>query len=187
MLKHKGTVAIETKRLLLRRFTLDDAAGAYNNWASDPEVCRYMRWQPHKDRSETLNILGAWLEAYARDSFYQWAVTLKENDEPIGAICLSVVNENDLCGDTAYCIGRKYWGQGITAEALKAVLAFAFKEAGFNRIEAYHSVNNPASGKVMQKAGMVFEGTARQKYKCISGFEDSAMYAILREDYMNKE
>jgi len=94
-----------------------------------------------------------------------------------------VVNETDLCGDFGYSISRKYWGQGIATEALKAVLKLAFETVGFNRIESYHSTKNPASGKVMQKAGMKFEGLARQKYKSNVGFEDSNLYSILKEDY----
>ena len=183
MLDHKGTVTIETERLVLRRFARDDASSLFNNWANDMAVCRYMRWAPHKNKEESRDILDGWLEAYSRKSFYQWAITLKGNDEPIGAIGLFVVNEFDLCGDVGYCISKKSWGQGIATEALRAVLNFAFEIVGFNRIETYHSINNPASGRVMQKSGMVFEGLGRQKYKSICGFEDSNMYSILKEDF----
>lgn len=183
MLEHKGTVTIETERLVLRRFTRDDATCVFNNWANDMDVCRYMRWTPHRDKEESRRILKGWLDSYRRVSFYQWAITLKNSNDPIGAIALFVVNESDLCGDIGYCIGRKYWGQGIATEALKALLNFAFTSVGFNRIEAYHSVNNPASGRVMQKAGMTFEGTAKQKYRSITGFEDSNMYSIIKEDF----
>lgn len=183
MLNHKGTISIETQRLILRCFTIHDADSMFNNWASDNEVCRYMRWPQHKNIEETKMIISDWLDSYNKLSFYQWAITLEGNDEPIGAIGLFVVNENDLCGDVGYCIGKKYWGQGIITEALKAILDFAFETIGFNRIETYHSINNPASGRVMQKSGMTFEGLAKQKYKSISGFEDSKMYSILKEDF----
>jgi ribosomal-protein-alanine N-acetyltransferase len=182
-MNHIGTAIIETERLILRRFAIDDADSMFNNWASDNDICKYMRWTQHENKDETKSVLSRWIDSYSNKSFYQWAVTLKGNDEPIGAIGLFVVNEFDLCGDVGYCIGKKYWGQGIMSETLKAVLEFAFETIGFNRIETYHSVNNPASGKVMQKAGMTFEGLARQKYKSICGFEDSNMYSILREDF----
>jgi len=155
----------------------------FSNWANDMDVCRFMRWTPHKDKEESRDILNGWLEAYSRESFYQWAITLKTSKEPVGAIALAVINEYDLCGDIGYCIGKKHWGRGIVTEALKAVLNFAFTSVGFNRIEAYHSINNPASGKVMQKAGMTFEGMAKQKYRSITGFEDSNMYSIIKEDF----
>lgn len=182
MLNHKGTIRIETERLVLRRFTMDDASSMFCNWASDMDVCKYMRWMPHSEEEETKKVLGSWTASYDKMDFYQWAITLKEKEEPIGAIGLLEVNENDLCGDFGYCISKKFWGQGITTEALKSILSFAFDSIGFNRIEAYHSINNPASGIVMQKAGMVFEGLAKQKYRSISGFEDSNLYSIINKE-----
>ena len=183
MLNHKGTIEIETQRLILRRFTSEDSDSMFNNWASDEDISKYMRWEKHKNIEETKTIINQWLLDYNRASFYIWAITLKESDEPIGSIGLFVINENDVCGDVGYSIGKKYWGQGITTEALRAVLGFAFENIGFNRIETYHSINNPASGKVMQKSGMTLEGFARQKYKSICGFEDCNMYSILKEDF----
>jgi len=107
-----------------------------------------------------------------------------ENENVIGAIGLFVVNESDMCGDFGYSICKNYWGKGITTDALKAVLKFAFEVVGFKRVESYHSINNAASGKVMQNAGMNFEGLARKKYKSNVGFEDCNMYSLLREDFI---
>jgi len=183
MLNHKGTIEIATQRLILRRFTINDAASMFNNWASDEDVSKYMRWRQHENIEETKMRINQWLLDYNRESFYIWVITLKESHEPIGSIGLFIIDENDLCGDVGYSIGKKYWGQGITTEALKAVLGFAFENIGFNRIETYHSINNAASGRVMQKSGMTFEGFAKQKYKSISGFEDCNMYSILKEDF----
>lgn len=142
-----------------------------------------MKWQHHKNIKETETKIHDWVNRYKYNNFYQWAITYKDSDEPIGAIGLFVVNESDLCGDFAYSIGRKYWCMGVATEALKAVLKFAFETVGFNRIESYHSLDNPASGKVMLKAGMKLEGLARQKYKSNVGFEDSYIYSILREEF----
>lgn len=183
LLNHTGTINLETERLVLRRFTNDDAEAVFNNWTSDSEVSKYMRWEHHKNIEETKTKINDWLNRYSNNNFYQWAITFKGSDEPIGAIGLFVVNESDMCGDFGYSISRNYWGRGVASEALKAVLKFAFETVGFNRIESYHSLNNPASGKVMLKAGMKLEGLARQKYKSNVGFEDSYMYSILKEDY----
>jgi ribosomal-protein-alanine N-acetyltransferase len=121
-----------------------------------------MRWEPHRSIKETELKINDWINRYKNNNFYQWAITFKDIDEPIGAFGLFVVNENGMTGDIAYIISRKYWGMSIATEALKTVLKFAFEVVGFNRIESYHSVNNPASGKVMQKAGMKLEGLAEQ-------------------------
>jgi ribosomal-protein-alanine N-acetyltransferase len=186
MLNHKGTIEIETQRLILRRFISDDSDSMFNNWASDEDISKYMRWKHNESIEETNIIISQWLLDYNRTSFYIWAIILKENDEPIGSIGLFIINENDACGDVGYSVGKKYWGLGIATEALKAVLGFAFKNVGFNRIETYHSTNNPASGKVMQKSGMTFEGFAKQKYISISGIEDCNMYSIIRDDFKNQ-
>lgn len=182
-LNHTGTLTIETERLILRRFTIDDTDAVYNNWTSDKEVSKYMRWEPHKNINETKLKINDWLERYHKNNFYQWTITIKGSDEPIGAIGLFVVNESDLCGDFGYSISRKYWGQGIATEALKVAIKVAFEEVGFNRIESYHSINNPASGKEMLNAGMKLEGFAKQKYRSNVGFEDCNMYSILKDDY----
>ena len=186
ILNHVGTITLETERLILRRFTADDTEAVYNNWTSDNEISKYMRWEHHKNINETRIKIDDWLERYNKNNFYQWAIIIKGSDEPIGAIGLFIVNESDKCGDFGYCISRKYWGRGITTEALRVVLNFAFEVVGFNRIESYHSINNPASGKVMINAGMKFEGLARQKYKSNVGFEDCNMYSMIRGDFYNR-
>lgn len=183
-LNHIGTKTLTTYRLILRRFTIDDTEAVYNNWTSDSEVSKYMRWQHHKSIKETESKINDWINRYKHNNFYQWAITFKGSDEPIGAIGLFVVNESDMSGDFGYSISRKCWGMGVATEALMAVLKFAFETVGFNRIESYHSVNNPASGKVMLKAGMKLEGLAKQKYKSNVGFEDSYVYSIIKEDYI---
>ena len=185
MLQHKGTVILETERLILRRFTVNDAEAMFNNWASDTEVAKYMRWNAHQDIGETKNVLQNRIERYSSLSTYHWAIVLKGTDMPIGNIVLICTNENDMCAEVAYCLGRQYWGQGIITEATIAVLKFGLIEVDFNRIEAYHAVNNPASGKVMKSAGMKYEGRMRKKYRSHMGFEDSDLYAILREDIAN--
>lgn len=185
MLQHKGTVTLESERLVLRRFTMDDAEAMFNNWACDAEVAKYMRWNAHKNIDETKNVLLNRVGMYSSLSTYHWAIVLKGIDIPIGNIVLISSNEYDMCAEVAYCLGRQYWGQGIVTEALITVLIFGLKEVNFNRIEAYHAVRNVASGKVMKNAGMKYEGRMRKKYLSHVGFEDSDLYAILREDLID--
>lgn len=182
MLQHKGTVSLENERLILRRFTMDDAEAMFNNWANDEEVAKYMRWNAHKNIKETKNVLQNNIERYSNLSTYHWTIVLKCTDMPIGSIALVSTNEYDMCAEVAFCLGRQYWGQGIAAEALTIVLRFGLEEVNFNRIEAYHAINNVASGRVMRKAGMKYEGRMRKKYLSHVGWEDSDLYAILKED-----
>lgn len=182
MHNHKGTTPITTDRLVLRRFTVEDADAMFHTWASDEEVTRYMRWDAHKTVDDTERVISAWVDNYAKADFYLWAVTLKEMGSLIGTLALFCVNSADSCYEVAYCIGKAHWNKGYVTEALKAVIDFGLEAVGINRIEAYHSINNPGSGKVMQKCGMRYEGCARQKYKSHMGYEDCDMYAVLKSD-----
>ncbi len=182
MLRHSGTIRIESERLLLRRFCLEDASAMYYNWTNDPEVSCFMRWQPHKTVRESRDMLQKWVSQYSNPAFYQWGIEQKSDGSLVGAIGLYTVNEGDLCAEVGYCVGSRYCGQGIATDALSAVLFFAFERVGYNRVEAYHAAANPASGRVLEKAGMRYEGFARQKYRSNRGFEDCRMYAVLKSD-----
>lgn len=183
-MKHLGTVKIETDRLILRRFTMNDALAMFDNYASDPLVTRYLTWPTHTDVEDSKKVLTRFTSMYINEEYYFWAIVPKNNeDKPIGGI--SVVEKHDNIGmvEIGYCIGRKWWHQGITSEALNAVIHFFFCEAGANRVEAKHDPRNPNSGKVMMKCGMKYEGTNRQADKNNQGICDVSRYAILAEDY----
>ncbi|WP_288222212.1 GNAT family N-acetyltransferase [uncultured Clostridium sp.] len=185
-MKDLGTKIIETERLILRRFKMEDAEAMYKNWASDSEVTKFLTWPPHSSVEVTKVILKEWLDSYNDDSFYQWAIVLKENgDEPIGSI--SVVDKNKKVNmvHIGYCIGRKWWNTGVTSEALKALIHYFIKEAGVNRVESRHDPNNPNSGKVMMKCGMKYEGTMRQADINNQGICDYSMYGILAKEYID--
>lgn len=178
-----GTQAIETERLIFRRFISEDLDSIYCNWTSDGEVTRYLSWNVHESVDVTRQVLESWLEEYQNTSNYHWAIVLKDIDQPIGSISLLNFSAQHCKAEAGYCIGSRWWGQGIMTEALKAVIAYAFRVLGLNRLETCHDVLNAASGKVMQKAGMRLEGRFRQwKYKK-GRFVDYDHYAILREEY----
>jgi ribosomal-protein-alanine N-acetyltransferase len=179
-----GTVKIETKRLLLRQFSERDALAAFNNWASDEKVTEFLRWPAHKSIEITERILKEWISLYKNTDFYQWAIVLKENgDEPIGTI--SVVDKNERLNivHIGYCIGSKWWNQGITSEAFSGIIPFLFDEVKVNRIESQHDPNNPNSGKVMVKCGLRYEGTLRQADFSNKGIVDASMYSLLASEY----
>ncbi len=183
-MEHKGTVYIETKRLILRRFTVSDAEAMYENWASDEEVIKYLTWQTHGDISVSEGVLREWVNNYARNDFYQWAIVFKEySDKPIGSIAV-VENIDETVGKAhiGYCIGKPWWHKGIMSEALGAVIDFLFDEVGVNRVESRHDPRNPNSGAVMKKCGMKFEGTLRQSDRNNQGICDACYYAILADE-----
>ena len=187
MLNHKGTKTIETDRLILRRFTMEDAEPMFRNWASDDEVTKHLTWPTHESVEITRMVLSDWTGSYPEPDFYNWAITLKENgDEPIGSIAVVRINPDTACAAMGYAMSRAHWRKGIMPEALKALVDFLFGEVGFNRIEAEHDVNNPASGRVMEKAGLRYEGTLRQSGRSNQGIIDVVWRAILKQDWRSK-
>ena len=183
IMKHCGTQRLETERLVLRRFVNDDYKAVYKNWASDPEVTKYLTWQIHPNEKVSKQAIKIWLKQYGKENYYHWAIVLKENgDEPIGGIDVVLINEDVSSVHIGYCIGRKWWHQGITSEALKAVMDFLFDVVDVNRIESRHDTRNPNSGKVMLKCGMKYEGTLRSADRNNQGICDVSYYALLKSE-----
>lgn len=182
-MNHCGTKTIETDRLVLRAFRLSDALAAYKNWTADDKVTEFLRWPPHADISVTERVIQGWIKQYEKPSFYQWAIVLKETNEPIGSI--SIVDQNEALNivHIGYCIGSKWWHRGITSEAFFAIIPFLFNEVGVNRIELQHDPNNPFSGAVMRKCGLQYEGTLRQADFNNKGVADACMYSLLKSEW----
>lgn len=182
-MKHCGTVPIETPRLILRRFVIDDAPAAFRNWESDPRVTEFLRWQTYTDPEAARQILQDWIGRYADPAFYQWAIVPKPLGEPIGTISVVGMNERTDTVHIGYCIGSRWWGQGYTTEAFSAIIPVLIEQVGAQRIESQHDPDNPASGAVMRKCGLTYEGTLRRADWSNRGIVDACMYALLAEDY----
>ncbi len=177
-----GTQKIETQRLILRRFTIHDTIDMYYKWASDPEVTKYLTWPAHSSIKVTRSVLAEWVDNYADGGFFNWAIEYKETGKAIGNISVVKLNEETEAADIGYCMSRAYWGKGFMAEALKAVVDYLFDVVGLNRIAACHDVNNPNSGRVMDKAGMQWEGILRAAGRNNCGICDEVWHSVIRTD-----
>ena len=177
-----GTQRIETHRLILRPFRMEDAEDMFTNWASDPEVTRFLTWPAHTDVGVSRMVLESWIARYGDGGFFNWAMEWKESGRVIGNISVVKLDEGLETADIGYCMSRTFWGQGIMPEALRAVIAYLFGTAEVSRITACHDVNNPKSGRVMAKAGMKKEGVLRRSGRNNLGICDVVWYALLRED-----
>lgn len=184
-MEHRGTQRIETPRLVLRMAQIADAEPMFRNWASDPEVTKFLTWPTYQSVDSAYTILDIWTKEYEKPDFYQWMIELKGIGEPIGSISVTEYRNDIAAAEIGYCIGQPWWRKGIMTEALGAVIDFLFKEVGMNRIEARHDINNPHSGCVMKKCGMEYEGIARAAGRNNQGICDIAQYAILRKDWEN--
>lgn len=180
-LSHRGTLTLETDRLILRRYRLEDASDMYHNWASDSDVTRFLSWAPHENIEITKEVIEIWINQYQYDNIYNWGIELKANGALIGGISVVSLSETDFSCEIGYCIGKQFWRNGITTEAFLAIIPFLFEHVGMNRISANHDTKNIASGRVMQKAGLVYEGTAHQAKRRGNEFYDLATYAITKD------
>ena len=180
-LNHSGTKRIETERLILRQFELSDCDDMYQ-WASNPEVVKYLSYYPHKNAGETKRILKCWTEGYKNLNEYNWAI--EYNGRVIGNI--SVVSQDNACYSChlGWQIDVPYWNKGIMTEAAKAVLDYLFGEVGYDRIASGYDTRNVGSGRVMQKIGMTLEGSFRRYiYQKDGSIGDKNYYAILKSDW----
>ncbi len=177
-----GTQTIETPRLLLRRFRPSDAEDMFRNWASDPEVTRYLTWPTHPDVEATRQLLRDWEAHYEDGAYFNWAIEDRQTGQVIGDISVVALNESIEAADIGYCLSRAAWGQGIMPEALKAVMDYLFDVVGLNRVAARHDVNNPKSGRVMEKCGMRLEGTLRASDRNNCGICDIVCRSMIRSD-----
>lgn len=185
MLTHKGTQVIKTKRLVLRRFTHEDAEAMFNTWANDERVTKFLTWEPHGTLDVTKYIVDLWVKDYEKDNNYNWAIELE--GKVIGSISVTEIDENSERAEIGYCIGYDFWGIGIMSEAAKAVIDFLFREVNVHRITITHATKNPASGKVAQKCGLTLEGVKREYFKSTFGeYLDIAVYSILRREWESK-
>ena len=181
MLQHKGTQTIETSRLILRKAQVEDAEAMFRNWANDPEVTKFLTWPTHGNVEITKKLLASWVESYQKEDYYQWMIVLKEIEEPIGSIMANTVGRAQSA-HIGYCIGKKWWHQGIMSETLKAVMKYLIDEVGYHRVEAMHDPNNPNTGEVIRKCGMRYEGTLRQADRNNQGICDACYYGFLASE-----
>jgi len=154
----------------------------YKNYATDERVTKFLTWKPYKSIEDIETFLSDVINKYTCRSVYHWAIEI--NNEIIGGISTVSIDEKNNNCELGYCIGYDYWNKGITSEALSAVMNFLFNEVGMHRITAKHDIENPASGKVMQKCNMTYEGKLREHYLRHDGtFSDALVYGILKNEF----
>ena len=182
-MKHVGTNKIETERLILRKLQKFDAKDMFENYASRDVVTEFLPWFTHKTINDTNEYLdNVVLPDYEKEDTYRWAIVWKETGAVIG--CIDVVEKWDkrFCAELGWVLSDDYWGRGIMPEAGREVLKILFG-VGYRRIQARHDARNAKSGRVMQKIGMLHEGTFRKSRldRDVEGqLNDVDMWAIVK-------
>ena len=185
VMKLVGTRPIRTNRLVLRRWSVDHAQQMYDNWASDTEATRFVTWPPHPNVDATRLLLTGWVRGYDDPATFNWAVWLDE--VIIGQIAVVNVDRRVNLAELGYCFGRRWWNHGYATETVKAVMSYLFDIAKVNKVEARHDPANIASGRVMEKAGMVTEGLRRACVIGSCGPRDSQYHGLLRSEWRGQQ
>ena len=172
---------LQTERLILRPLRGKDAADIYA-YASDPEVARYVLWEPHRSVAETRSYIRYIRALYRRGLPASWGVVHRETGRVIGTIGFMWFSDVNCSAEVGYSFSRAFWNAGYATEALHAVISSVFSSLPLHRLEAQHDVRNPASGRVMEKCGMRKEGLLRQRVKNKDEFIDTVLWSVLRSD-----
>ena len=168
-LYYERTPVLETERLILRPLTLEDAEAAFL-WHSDPKVNKFMSYPLYTAISQTVHWIN---DIVPTDEDFHWGIVLKEGNSLIGSISIGPAGNDDGVWGFGYNIRFEHWNKGYTTEATKRIIRFSHDVHGIKTFTASHAVDNPASGRVMEKCGLKFESFGEH-----SKSDGSATYKI---------
>lgn len=155
---HPPTI-LKTERLRLRKIRLADAEAIFRQYAQDLEVTKYVSWRAHKDIEETRDFLRSCLLSWDAGNAFHWVIERLEDKQVIGMISVRAGGEKWELG---YVLARIHWKRGYMTEAVKGIIAWAMRQNDIYRVWAVCDVDNLASARVMEKAGMQREGVLRR-------------------------
>ncbi|MTB51318.1 GNAT family N-acetyltransferase [Lewinella sp. W8] len=173
---------LRTPRLLLTAPRVTDIP-RIATLANDPDVAKMTLNIPHPyTEMDAVFWLNMAREGRAGGHHYIFAIRDPEAEEFLGGVGITV-NELHQRGTLGYWLGQPYWGQGITTEAVAALIAMGFEELKLHRIDATHLVTNPASGRVMEKNGMKKEALLEDYFIRKGRISSVYQYRILRREW----
>ncbi len=173
---------LETERLVLRKLTDDDAAELFV-YASDPQVARFVVWHPHQTLEDSRAFIGSVLDAYRRGEVAPWGLEHRQDGRLVGTCGFIAWHAAHRKAEVGYAMARPYWGQGLMAEAVRAVIAFGFERMQLLRVEALCELPNLASARVLEKVGMSQEAILRHYMISKGTPRDLKMYAVLKDEW----
>ena len=175
------TPTLETKRILIRPLKISDTETVYQNWASDPEVAKFVRWNVHQSVDDTITWLTEAEANIGSETHYDWGFVCKENNVLFGAGGLYYNEEHNMF-ELGFGIMKQYWGRDLTTEAAKAMLKFAIDVLGERKFFVCHAKDNIGSCKVIEKLGFTYQKDGT--YKSYDGsrvFENREYYLVVEK------
>ncbi len=172
---------LETRRLSLRKLRLSDADAIFE-YASDPEVAKFVTWEAHRSVGDSIAFISMVLGLYKTGREAHWAIIHKDDDKVIGTCAFLDWNTTHASAEIGYALSRRYWGRGLMTEVVREMISFGFSAMKLDRIQAFCELDNTASCRVLEKTGMKCEGVLRA-YKKIKGTgHDLKIYSIITRD-----
>ena len=150
---------LETIRLLMRMPVLADVDTIFRKYAQDKEVTKFLIWRPHENINVTREFILRCIQCWENETAFPWVIVRKNDSELVGMIELRI---DKYAANLGYVIAREYWGNGYATEATKTVVEWAMLQESIYRIWATCDIENLASERVLEKAGMQREGILRR-------------------------
>lgn len=179
---HWRPPALETDRLVLRPLRGDDAAAVFA-YASSARVAEPMTWEPHRSIDDTYEFLVFAEASYGDGHLDPYAMVLRDSGLLIGTVGCRWISRPSACLELGYALGEPHWGAGYATEAAAAVVDFAFREAGAERVQARVRPDNARSRRVVEKLGMRLEGTLRHSVRKGDRWHDAWVLSVLRAEW----
>lgn len=173
--------ALETERLFLMEFTINDAAELYK-LRSDQRVQKYLDRDPHKSVEESEAMIDAMIKSYNNKEAINWIIRKKDTMDVIGYIGYWRMIKHNVRAEIGYALKPEFWGNGFMSEAFTKVIEFGFKELCLHSIEANVNPANASSIKLLEKLGFNKESYFREDYFYNGKFLDSVIYCLLESD-----
>lgn len=168
---------LETKRLLLRAWRIEDAEAMFS-YAKGEKVGPRAGWKPHENVAESESIIRMFIEEDET-----WAIVRKEEDRPIGSVGLHKTKEENV-RELGYVLSEEYWGRGIMPEAAEAALRFAFEEMNLSKVTVGHFPFNMQSKRVIEKLGFSYTGYFEKAFERFDGVKmDEYRYEMTKEAF----
>jgi ribosomal-protein-alanine N-acetyltransferase len=177
---------IETSRLRLRELQVADSEAMLETY-SDPETMKYWSAKPVVDLNGAREMVQADVDWAAKGDALVWAITNPPSDKVLGKCVLFQFSHENQRAEFGYVINRSHWAKGYMTETLTAIINFAFNELGLHRLEVDTDAENLASLRVMEKLGFTREGLFRDRWRVYGEWQDSAMLALLKPEWISKK
>ncbi|QDK40743.1 hypothetical protein DOM21_04585 [Bacteriovorax stolpii] len=176
--------SFETERLILRKVKQTDLNDIFE-YCQNPNVARYVTWEPHQTIADTQKFIDYAQSSYAKGAPEPMVLVLKDDPKGkvIGSVGLIPASPKNRIFELAYALSEEHWGKGLVAEGSKAIINYAFNHFAIERLQCRCDVLNPQSSRVMEKLGMHYEGTLKASMYLKGKPRDMHMYSLVRSDF----